>query len=150
MKIVTFTVPGKPFGKERPKVATRKANDGRVFSKAYTPKKTVIYENQVKTEYHNQVGDFKFPDGAELDVRIMAYYEIPKSTSKKRREMMLKRELRPTKKPDFDNVAKVICDSLNGIAYHDDNQIVDGMFRKFYSDRPRIDVTIMQIGGLEE
>lgn len=60
---------------------------------------------------------------------------------------MLDHKIRPTKKPDFDNIGKVICDALNKIAYRDDSQIVDAQVRKFYSDRPRVVVTIMECGG---
>lgn len=84
-----------------------------------------------------------------LDVRIFAFYGIPKSVSKKKRQEMIEGKIRPVKKPDFDNIAKVICDSLNGIAYRDDAMIVDGMFRKYYSEQPRVEVKIMQIGGEE-
>lgn len=149
--MVKFTVYGEPKAKGRPRVSVRKSKDGeRAFARAYTPKQTVIYENQVKLEYENQCGSYRFPDDAMLDIRIFAYYGIPKSTSKKKRELMLEGKIRPTKKPDFDNVAKIICDSLNGIAYQDDKQIVDGMFRKFYSEQPRVEVKILQIGGNEK
>ncbi len=148
MRTVRFTVYGEPKAKGRPRVSVRKSGDGeRTFARAYTPKQTVIYENQVKLEYENQCGSYKFPDDAMLDVRIFAYYGIPKSTSRKKRELMLAGKIRPTKKPDFDNIAKIICDSLNGIAYQDDKLIVDGMFRKFYSEQPRVEVKILQIGG---
>ena len=60
--------------------------------------------------------------------------------------MMKEKVLRPIKKPDMDNVVKVIADSLNGVAYRDDTQIVDQMCRKFYSDEPRVEVIIRQIG----
>ena len=56
-------------------------------------------------------------------------------------------KIRPTKKPDFDNIAKIVCDSLNTIAYKDDSQVIDGQVRKFYSEKPRIVVKIRQIGG---
>lgn len=59
---------------------------------------------------------------------------------------MLNGLIRPTKKPDMDNVVKVIADSLNQLAYRDDTQIVDCQCRKFYSDRPRVDVVIAQVG----
>ena len=52
---------------------------------------------------------------------------------------------RPTRKPDFDNIGKIICDALNGIAYRDDAQIVDALVRKFYSDTPRVIVEISDI-----
>lgn len=149
--MVKFTVYGEPKAKGRPRVSVRKSGDGeKTFARAYTPKQTVIYENQVKLEYENQCGNYRFPDDAMLDIRIFAYYGIPKSTSKKKRELMLAGKIRPTKKPDFDNIAKIICDSLNGIAYQDDKLIVDGMFRKFYSEQPRVEIKILQIGGNEE
>ena len=151
MNEVKFTVHGEPKGKGRPRVSLRryKGKDGKdhTFSQAYTPKDTVSYENLVKTEYSVQCGDFIFPDGAMLDCRIIAYYGIPKNTSKKKKELMLAGKIRPTKKPDFDNMAKIICDSLNKIAYKDDSQVVDGQVRKFYSEKPRVEVKIIQIGG---
>lgn len=130
---------GEPQGKGRPRFSTV---CGHV--KTRTPDQTVIYENLVKTEYRNQSG-VRFPDNAMLDVRVMAYYTIPKSISKKKRQAMLDHKVRPTKKPDFDNIGKVICDSLNGIAYRDDAQIVDAQVRKFYSDTPRVVVIITDI-----
>lgn len=136
-----FCVYGEPQGKGRPRFSTY---GGKVTTR--TPDKTVLYENLVVTEYRSQSGK-RFPDDAMLDVRIIAYYGIPKSASKKKRQAMLDKKIRPTKKPDFDNIGKVICDSLNGIAYHDDAQIVDSQVRKFYSDTPRVVVSIAEIGG---
>lgn len=136
-----FTIYGEPQGKGRPRFSTC-GNKVRT----HTPEKTALYENLVKMEYHNQ-SQIRFPDEAMLDVRILAYYGIPKSVSKKRRQAMLDMKIRPTKKPDFDNIGKVICDSLNGVAYKDDSQIVDSQVRKFYSDCPRVVVKISQIGG---
>ena len=133
---VKFTVLGEPRGKQRPRV-TRKGN-------TYTPAETVQYENLVRIEYRRQCGDYRFPDDAALDMRIMAYYDIPKSASKKKRQEMLEHRIRPLKKSDWDNVGKIIADSLNEIAYKDDVQIVDGQVRKFYSDQPRVVVTIQE------
>ena len=93
----------------------------------------------------NQCGNAKFPDDAMLDMRIKAYYSIPKSKSKKMKALMLEGIIRPTKKPDMDNVVKIIADSLNNIAYRDDTQIVDCQCRKFYSDTPRVEVRILEI-----
>lgn len=134
-----FCIHGDPQGKGRPRFSTV---CGHVHTR--TPDETVLYENLVKTEYRQQVG-VKFPDDAMLDVRIFAYYPIPKSVSKRKRQAMLDRKIRPTKKPDWDNVGKVICDSLNGIAYRDDAQVVDSMVRKFYGETPKVVVTIEEI-----
>lgn len=150
MKTVRFTVYGEPKAKGRPRVSVRKSGDGeKIFARAYTPKETVVYENQVKMEYENQCDSFRFPDDAMLDVRIFAFYGIPKSVSKKKRQMMIDGDIRPIKKPDFDNIAKIICDSLNGIAYRDDAMVVDGMFRKYYSEQPRVEVSIREVGCRE-
>ena len=140
MDEVRFTIPGKPFGKQRPRVVNR----GK-FSTAYTPKESVQYENLVKLYYEQAAHGEMFPEDAMLDVRIFAFYEIPKSTSRKRRADMLANKIRPTKKPDFDNIGKIICDSLNLVAYHDDSSVVDAQVRKFYSEQPRVVVSIKTI-----
>lgn len=124
---VRFTIRGEPKGKGRPRFCR---NTGH----AMTPKDTVNYETLVRTEYSAAYPEFKFPDGTMLDMRIMAYYSIPKSASKKKKASMLANEIRPTKKPDMDNVVKIIADSLNQVAYRDDTQIVDCQCRKFYGD----------------
>ena len=135
-----FVVYGEPQGKGRPKFS--KVGD---HVKTRTPDQTVIYENLIKTEYRSQCNGLQFPDQVQLDMRVMAFYQMPSSVSKKKRQQMLDQKIRPTKKPDADNILKVVADSLNQIAYRDDAQIVDTQVRKFYSDRPRIEVVIQVV-----
>lgn len=135
---IKFTVLGEPQGKGRPRFANVK---GRVITR--TPDETVLYENLIATEYRRQVGSVKFQDNEKLDLWIMAYFTIPASTSKKKQKQMEDGEIRPVKKPDMDNIIKVVADSLNQIAYRDDAQIVDCQIRKFYSRQPRIEVMIL-------
>lgn len=134
---VKFTILGDPEGKGRPRF--RRVGS---YTQTYTPDKTVAYENLVKLEYRRQCRDFQFDETRQLDVRIIAYYSIPKSASKKKQQLMIAHQLRPMKKPDMDNVVKVILDSLNKVAYKDDVQVVDCQLRKFYSETPRVVVTI--------
>lgn len=136
------TVYGEPKGKGRPRFNTKTGH-------AITPKDTVSYENLVKLEWQTAYGTESFPKEAMLDMRIKAYYRIPKSASKKKRAAMLAGEIRPTKKPDMDNVVKIIADSLNNLAYYDDTQIVDCQCRKFYSENPRVEVTIINLSKEE-
>lgn len=136
---VKFCIMGEPTGKGRPRFRNAGA-----FVQTYTPKETADYEKLVKKEYSRQCSDFRFPDGTPLDMRVMAYYKIPKSASKKKRKDMIEHRIRPLKKCDWDNIGKVIADSLNGVAYKDDVQIVDGLVRKFYSETPRVVVTIQE------
>lgn len=131
--MIAFTVPGEPKGKGRPRLGRS--------GHAYTPHDTAVYENLVKVCFkESHPMHVPLEDGVAVD--ITAYYGIPKSTSKKRRFGMLMRLIRPLRKPDLDNVAKIICDSLNGIAYHDDSQVYDLHVRKYYDDQPRVDVRI--------
>lgn len=140
-----FVVPGEPKGKGRPRVETH--GD---YARARTPEDTVIYENLIKTMYIQQCSRAHFEKDVPLDVRIVAYYNIPASTSQKKKAMMAAHLLRPLKKPDCDNVAKAVMDSLNKLAYHDDAQVVDFQFRKFFSFRPRLVITIQEAAPVQE
>jgi Holliday junction resolvase RusA-like endonuclease len=135
-----FTIPGQPQGKGRDRFARMGA-----FTRAYTPEKTVTYENLIKTIYVYEKKGKKY-EGA-VSMRINAYYAIPKGTSKVKTKAMLTGDIRPTKKPDFDNIAKVISDALNKIAYNDDTQIVEATFIKWYAEIPRVEVLIEEVAG---
>ena len=134
---IKFTVLGEPQGKGRPRFRTVAGH-----AQTYTPDATASYENLIACEYRRQCQDYVFPDDAELDMRIIAYMRIPNSTSKKKKDLMRRGMIRPTKKPDIDNIFKVVADALNGVAFPDDKAIVDCQVRKFYSDRPRLMVIV--------
>lgn len=124
-----FMIPGEPTGKGRPRF-TRSGH-------AYTPERTASYEQAVRQAYKAEFpGTEPIPAGVPVAVKIIAGYGIPKSTSKVKAERMLAGEIRPTKKPDADNIAKAICDALNGLAYHDDSQITMLCVSKHYTKNP--------------
>ncbi len=75
-------------------------------------------------------------------VNIKAYYKIPKATTKEKRGLIERGLLKPAVKPDIDNVIKAILDGLNGVAYHDDNQVVYVDGEKFYADEPCVIVEV--------
>lgn len=130
-----FTIPGKVQAKQRPRF------NGKF---AYTQRETVAYENWVKTCYLEKYKGQKLLE-KPLKVKITAYYDIPKSTSKKKQKMMLDNEIFPTIKPDADNIAKSILDSLNGIAYLDDKQVVKLIVEKYYATIANVAVMIEEI-----
>lgn len=135
--IATFTVPGEPRGKGRP----RFVRAGR-YVRTYTPDETASYENLIKLEYERHCSPTFFDREMPVSIIVTAYYGIPKSTSRKKRELMIIGEIRPMKKPDADNVLKLVEDALNTVAYHDDAQIVSATVRKYYSEIPRLEVEI--------
>lgn len=126
-----FEIPGKPQGKARARTFYN-PRIGR--SQSVTPVKTKLYENWIKQCFLEKYGNLQIAKDIPLEVYIDAYFEIPKSTSKKNREKILTGELMPCKKPDADNIGKVICDALNGIAYYDDAQIVKMHITKKYTE----------------
>lgn len=137
MEQIQFTVPGKPFGKQRPRV-TKKGI-------AYTPKETVNYESLVKMACREVMKDKYFGADEPIGLIVRAYYPIPSNTSKAAKENMIKGLVRPTKKPDCDNIMKIIADALNMVAYADDKQIVANVVEKRYSEQPRVEVVIWPI-----
>lgn len=132
--MIKFTVEGVPVGKARPRV-TRNGT--------YTPKKTRDYENVVKWSCKNKYKGEVLTGPLRLDATFYMY--IPKHTSRVRIEKKLNDQILPTKKPDWDNMAKSITDAINKIAYEDDSQIVEAHIYKKFSEDSRAEVKITQI-----
>lgn len=134
----TFTIPGEPVGKGRPRFSG--AKNGRVHT--YTPDKTAMYEKLVRQRW-KESGGRSFGE-KHVAVDIYAYFPIPKSYSKKRVAEITENNEKPTKKPDCDNIIKIILDALNGIAYEDDKQVVSVFCIKQYAthDKPRVTVVV--------
>lgn len=142
MRAVEFMVMGKPLGKQRPRVV-HMGNTGKV--RAFTPKETVNYENLVKWSYLQMCDNIKLE--GEIRAEITAYFAVPKSDSKRKRALKLTGVIRHTSKPDTDNIAKIILDSLNGIAYDDDKQVCQLSVKKLYGVREGVVVRLEEIEG---
>jgi len=134
--MIEFTIYGEPVAKGRPRYTKRGI--------AYTPQKTSNYENLVKLSYL-EIPREKYLNGEQLQAEIIAFFSIPKSKPKKLQLKMLSGEVRHTKRPDLDNIAKSVLDSLNGIAYNDDSQIVTLSVSKYYSLEPRTEIRIFPV-----
>lgn len=134
-----FTVPGEPVPKARPRVSKN-------TKRAYTPKKTVAYEQRVRESYYNAYPDEKpFPAGTMVAAFIIAYYPVPKSATKKQRADMLAGRIFKTTRPDGDNIEKAIFDALNGMAYDDDGQICYQTCQKRYAEEPRAEIKLYRL-----
>ena len=137
-QMFTFIIPGKPMGKQRPKFA-RMGN----YVKTYTPKETVNYEQWVRFCFKEAGG--KFMDYPYIEVDVDAYFPIPKSFSKKKRQEALDDNIKPTTKPDLDNILKVVTDALCGVAFSDDRIITQVSMYKQYAEEPRVEVTLLYV-----
>lgn len=135
MSRVTIEIMGKPCSKGRPRFQ-RVGN----YVRTYTPDKTVEYENLVRLAWM-QSGAEKLE--GKVSANITAHFPIPKSVSKKKRVLMDGSCY--DKKPDCDNIAKIILDSLNGVAYDDDAQVVSLCVTKLYdADESKVVVVLQE------
>lgn len=132
-----------PLPKERPR-ATVVGGHARI----YTPKKTSDYERKIADAWKSMHGIE--PETGPVSVRMAFVMPIPKSTTKATKQDMENRILRPVVKPDADNLAKAVLDSLNGIAYRDDNQIVDLSVSKYYGAVPKVMIRVKRWEPKEE
>ena len=126
----SFEVIGDIKGKARPRMNT-------LTGITYTPNNTKDYENLIR-----QYFKIKYPRLVPLEnriaIKIIACFKIPKNTSKKNTELMLKNEISPTKKPDIDNITKAVLDALNKLAFNDDNQVTKIEVEKIYGEEEKI------------
>jgi Holliday junction resolvase RusA-like endonuclease len=133
-----FKIPGKVQAKQRPR-----------FSKSgivYTPKETRVYEDFVRVCYSDYANQYQWePYDGQLRAEIEVFIQVPKSDSKLNKQAKIIGEIRPTIKPDCDNLAKSILDSLNGWAYRDDKQVIELSVKKFYAEQSEVKVKLMEV-----
>lgn len=110
----------------------------------YTPADVKEYAKHIRGCFYAKYPEFEPLEGA-LRVTIDVFVKIPKSFSKKKTEQAQYGEVRPTVKPDCDNICKNLLDSLNGVAYKDDKQIVEVHIKKFYADIELVQITIDKV-----
>ena len=137
MMMCDFEIEGKPVGKGRPRFK-RMGN----FVQTYTPEKTADYEKLVRLRFQNAGGVIT---EKPVRIKIVAFFAPPKSTKRRDRIEMLANRILPEKKPDCDNIAKIVLDALNKIAYKDDAQVAELSVKKRYAAAAKVFVHIEEI-----
>ena len=130
-----------PVEQARPR-ATRMGRGIRL----YDPKKVSVYKKQLGMMCRFQYK--QAPLAGPLKVEMNFFRHVQSSVSKKERKLRLSGRHRPVVKPDTDNYIKSTLDGLNGILWEDDNQIVDLIAHKYYSDNPRVEIEVTQLNEL--
>jgi len=130
---IKFEVLGTPIPKSRPRFSRRSGT-------MYTPRRTQDAEKSFLEQAlcHKPSEPIKEP----ISLYIRFVMPIPKSTSKKKRQEMLEGKIQPAKRPDIDNLVKLVKDALNGIFWLDDSQIVTLFAQKVYGEIPKTEVEI--------
>ena len=136
--MVMYTVYGEPVGKGRPRFARRGT-----FVSTYTPQKTKTYEDEIRMMATAAMGASE-PLDTPVTVAIYIRVGIPASFSKQKRKDALSGILKPTKKPDLDNVAKCHLDAMQGIIILDDKLVVNLHVTKVYAETPAVEVMVKE------
>ena len=122
-------VPGNPVAKGRPRFTTVNGKP-----KAYTPKKTRIFEELVAFFAHNIMQERGLqPLTCPVALDLVFNLPIPSGWSNKRTQEAISGQIAHTKNPDLSNLEKSIEDGLNGVAWTDDKLIVSCTKRKRYA-----------------
>jgi Holliday junction resolvase RusA-like endonuclease len=132
-KAIQIELAGVPVGKGRPRFV-------RATGRAYTPDKTRRFESDLRLAAQEAMAG-RAPLEGPVGISIYASFPVPQSWSRKKREQALLSIIRPTTKPDADNLLKA-CDALNQVVFRDDSQIVSASIEKDYSDRPRLSIFV--------
>ena len=136
---IHFEVPMVPIGKGRPKFSTF---GGHI--RAITPSKTRNAEGTIRL-FSEQVMAGRDLFEGPVSLEIVAVFPVPASYSNKKRQACLMGDIFPTKKPDIDNIAKLVLDSMNSVVFHDDVQVVKLNLRKIYGEKARLLITVKPI-----
>ena len=127
MKITAY---GEPYPKGRPKIRVI----GR-FPQVYTPPKTREAESTFLKQVINQRPEEPFE--GPLSVSIAFFKLKPKSYKKDHTHW--------DKKPDLDNLIKLVLDALNKVFWKDDAQVVELKCTKAFAETPRTEVIIRNL-----
>lgn len=136
---VTIVLAGDPQAKGRAR-AYRVGN----FIKHYTPEATRTYEGMIRTAAMDAMAG-KSVIAGPVEIQLTAIFAVPPSWTQKKRALAIGGALKPTKKPDIDNVIKAWTDAMNGVVFADDCQIVKGSFCKVYGPAPMVCVTVSEL-----
>lgn len=108
----------------------------------YTDDKTRAYEHEIRNAALDAIGCDPFEGPVSVEIR--AFLKTPKSVSRTKLAEMLMGFLKPTKKPDADNIAKAVLDGMSGVAYEDDTQVTTLIVRKRWKVQPCVEVVITE------
>lgn len=134
---ITFTVPVTPRGWAR---ARRKGN---VY---FVDQETAAFKRAVTAFAAEAMRHSVLLEGP-VAMTVISIMPVPASWPRKKTEAALRGEVRPMTKPDADNLAKGVADSLNLVVYRDDAQIVSLRSEKFYGARPEVQVAVSEVGS---
>jgi len=124
MKYLKFTIPIEPRGQMRARSRAIEKS-GKFLAMTYKAGKQRKEDGKLAALIYPHRPEQPF-DG-QIILGVKAFFEIPKSKPRKFVDAAASGEIRPTVKPDLDNVIKMLKDVCNGVFWVDDKMIVGYM-----------------------
>lgn len=137
MKIISFTIPGPPFPKEKTKLSSK--------GQLYIPRMTQAAEKRIKEGY---LALGLAPLNSDIELHISCVFEPPASWSPTKKEAALSGVIRKNSKPEVSRLLETVCDALTGVAWEDSSQIMGIHITKKYGIESRLEVFILVLDSL--
>ena len=140
--MIDFYVMGTPVAMPRPRVVRTPSGKTRTYNSS----KSTTYKQMIKIHAKNAMNKaHKSMTERPLKMELTFFFKPPKSYTKKKLRAVETGELRYTKLPDADNLAKTVMDALNKLLYKDDSQIVELSVKKEYGIEDGLAVKVEEI-----
>ena len=145
---VQFNIPAVPVPEPRKRVRVTKSKAGKVFAQHYTPKSDPVNAFKDTARIAARFA-LKRISPLEGPLKLHLVFVMPRTQN----QFFLKKAMPRiwhSKKPDFDNLEKAICDALNGVVWIDDAQICVTETIKVIAagnEHPHVEVRCTQIQG---
>lgn len=142
MPVLKMTIPGEVKGLARPRASTFNGH-----ARMYDPVSNLNEKGRLQVFLR----DYLYKEGLSghtkanpmgYSLEATAFFRCPKSMSKRTTEAALNDSMRVTKKPDCDNILKLIADAWNGLLWEDDAQLTEMRISKRYGETDRLEVTV--------
>lgn len=133
--MIAFTIPGEPVA------FARSGGNGAV---RFTPKRQRDFMALVRLAASKAMDGLE-PFTGPVSMSIRAVYLVPTSWPKKKAAAAKWR----TAKPDADNIAKLVSDSMNTIVFGDDAQVVSLAVQKVFGPIAGVTVTVQSLENSE-
>ena len=138
-----FEMSGIPRGKGSVRFRVARTRAGTYFPMPYKDEKTDAYMKDLTRAAVRAMGN-KPPTDRPVAVTLHAFMPIPESWTARAKDDARIGAIRPTGKPDWDNIGKML-DALKGVVWWDDAPIVDGRVIKLYADEPGLRIEVREL-----
>lgn len=139
-RIVNFAVYGAPEPKHRHR--SFKTKGGTI--QQYADPRNAPVEDKLRRAFVERVGADWKPHEGPVKLAVSAGFPVPKSRPKWMHRLVEdEKGMAPhTVRPDLDNIVKMVCDALSGIAWRNDTQVYEIRASKWYHPVPATWVTM--------